>query len=50
MEKQNAKKIEMNYKKAAYFNIVFPVISKIVNFEAENISEFNFNNIKIIKK
>lgn len=42
------KTIEASYKKAPFFNKVFPLIQNIINCEKENLAEFLENSINII--
>jgi len=40
--------IYQNYKKAPFCDSVYPLIDQIIHFEANTISEFNYNQIKLI--
>lgn len=42
------KTIEMNYKKAPYFNKVMPIIADILDSEERNLSDYLINSIKMI--
>jgi hypothetical protein len=42
--------IKQSYLKAPYFNIVFPILKKIFNYNEDNLFLFLFNSIDIIKK
>jgi hypothetical protein len=47
-KEKNLKTIFLNYKKAPYFNEVFPLVEKIFTFESNNLSDFNINSISVI--
>ncbi len=47
-ERVTLKAIEYNYKKAPYFNDVFPVLSMIIKFQTQFLWEFNMNGILLI--
>lgn len=47
-KKKMLRKIEANYKKAPYFNEVYPIIFAILNFEDPNLFWFNYHSIKEI--
>lgn len=42
--------LEYNYKKAPFFNEIFPILNIIINFNTNLISEFNINSIKELCK
>ncbi|MBM3430571.1 MAG: WbqC family protein, partial [Bacteroidetes bacterium] len=42
------KTIEQNYKKAPMYNSVYPLLQKLINDDAETISELNYNGIKVV--
>lgn len=42
------KTIEQNYKKAPQFDVVFPMLQKLINADASTISEFNYTGIKSV--
>ncbi len=46
--KKLKKQIEGAYKKAFRFDAIYPVIEKIIDFENDNLFEFNFNSIQKI--
>lgn len=46
--KKNLKSIEQSYRKAPYFDAVFPIIKKVFQGEAETISEFAMNSVTSI--
>lgn len=47
-KEKNLKTIFLNYKKAPYFNEVFPLVEKIFAFESNSLSDFNINSISVI--
>jgi len=47
-KEKNLKTIYLNYKKAPFFEQVFPVVEKIIQFESFNLSEFNIHSIVTI--
>lgn len=50
-EKQKLlRKIQASYQKAPYFNDVFPLISAILDFEDQNLFQFNYNSVKEISR
>lgn len=42
------KSIELNYKKAPQFNLVFPMLQRLINIDSATISEFNYIGIKSV--
>ena len=42
------KTIETAYKKAPFFQIVFPMIEKMIKYEDRNLARFNINSIRMI--
>lgn len=42
------KTIEQNYKKAPLFDVVYPMLMKVINTNAPTISEFNYQGIKAV--
>ncbi len=42
------KTIEQNYKKAPHFDMVYPMLMKVINTNACTISEFNYQGIKAV--
>lgn len=47
-KEKNLKTIYLNYKKAPFFNEVFPLVEEIFHFETYNLSDFNIHSIKTI--
>ncbi len=47
---QLLKTIEQSYKKAPYFEEIFPLISSIINIEELNLTQFIFNSFQLINK
>lgn len=48
--KKHLKTIEINYRKAPYFEEVFPFIEEILNFKTDYLANFNINLIEKIAK
>ena len=48
--KKLLKILEYNYKKAPFFNEIFPILNIIINFNTNLLSEFNINSIKELCK
>jgi hypothetical protein len=44
------KNVFESYKKAPYFSSVYPVVEEIFSYKKDNLAEFNFFSIDIIKK
>ncbi len=44
-KKKLLKSIRQSYQKAPYFEAVFPIIDRVINYEAKNISDLNRNGI-----
>ena len=42
------KTIEQNYKKSPQFEVIFPMLQKLINIDAITISEFNYTGIKSV--
>lgn len=49
-KKKLLKTIQQSYQKAPYFAEVFPIIDRVINYDAENISDLNRNGIFEINK
>lgn len=47
-QKKLLKTIEQSYKKASEFDIFFPILTDIINFQENNISHYIYNSINII--
>jgi hypothetical protein len=47
-KEKNLKTIFLNYKKAPFFNDVYPLVEKIFHYESNSLSEFNINSILVI--
>lgn len=47
-KKQMLKGIFFNYKKAKYFNDIFPLIEYVINYQTNKLSELNFQSIKCV--
>lgn len=46
--KKMLKMIDASYRKAPYFNIIYPMVEKIINFDELNIVKFIENSFKVI--
>jgi len=49
-KKKIQKSLRQSYQKAPYYEEVFPIIDRVINYEAENISDLNRNGIFEINK
>lgn len=49
-KKKLQKSLGQSYQKAPYYEEVFPIIDRVINYEAENISDLNRNGIFEINK
>lgn len=49
-KKKLIKSIQQYYRKAPYFEEVFPIIDRVINYDAQNISDLNRNGIFEINK
>ena len=47
-KEKHIKSVELAYKKAPFFNEVFPIISDILNYDEKNLAKFIENSIKVI--
>lgn len=42
------KSIELSYKKAPFYEVIFPIIKTIINFEEKNLAKYIENSIRVI--
>ncbi|OPX50370.1 WbqC family protein [Clostridium thermobutyricum] len=42
------KSIELSYKKAPFYEVIFPIIKTIINFETKNLAKYIENSIRVI--
>ncbi|MDF1594395.1 MAG: WbqC family protein [Desulfobacterales bacterium] len=48
--KNLVKTVEMNYRKAPYFEEVFPIVADLIRFEVENLSDYLVYQLKTLSK